>query len=65
MTTNYERIKSMSLEEMAELMSNITDCYLCPAMKICHDDTTYQECPAEFKQWLETETENEKAKSRI
>lgn len=26
---------------------------------------SYQECPTKFKQWLETETENEKAKSRI
>lgn len=58
MTTNYERIKNMTVEEMAELFSNCVLCNDCPASKICDIETvTIDECPKIFEQWLQSESE--------
>ena len=60
MATNYERIKNMNVEELAEFLTQCASCELCPISEICPEDTTYKECPTVFKQWLESEAENEK-----
>lgn len=59
--TNYERIKNMSVEEIADLIDEITDCCVtnecssCPlhphGAQFCHKD--------HFKIWLESEVEEE------
>ena len=67
--TNYEKIKSMSLEEMAESGCRLFhDCNDCPAYKICDDieicddyGGDYCEYYCEdfygFIKWLESEAE--------
>lgn len=62
---NYDRIKSMSVEEMAKFIINITDMVMshkfCQAIKVadypysCED--TRECCIKHFKQWLEQEVE--------
>lgn len=51
--TNYDRIKSMSVEEMAEFVERITEylevCTGCPAYKTCD---THIKCGENIKQWL-------------
>ena len=51
--TNYERIKSMSVEEMAEFIEKMTEhleiCTRCPAYKMCD---THIKCGENIKQWL-------------
>ena len=54
--TNYDRIKSMSVEEMAEFIERKTEdleiCTHCPAYKMCD---THIKCGENIKQWLEQE----------
>ena len=56
--TNYERIKDMSVEEMAEEMSSI-----CKRAKRTQKDRQhlciYSECKRCIKQYLESEVETE------
>lgn len=52
--TNYEKIKSMSVEEMAEFMYENCLCACCPYCDggLCHCD-----CKDGHKKWLESEVE--------
>ena len=53
---NFEKIKSMSVDEMAEFIK-CGDCYYCPA-RWCEDDELNDEsCTKKLKQWLESEVE--------
>lgn len=50
--TNYERIKSMSVEELAdflEYISRTADCSCCPAYNFCELNI---DCDELIKQWL-------------
>lgn len=55
--TNYERIKAMSVDEMAEFICGIMtleSCErLCPAREICMNEN------AGMKEWLEMEVQND------
>ena len=53
--TNYDRIKSMSVEEMAEYLSDHWSCIDCAFEKDCDDN--YISCHKNIKQWLEQEVE--------
>ena len=57
---NYEKIKAMSLDEMAEFIK-CSDCYYCPVStcKIWYDDEEYtgEMCDKYAKQWLQQESE--------
>ena len=56
--TNYDRIKSMSVEEMAAFIERMTEhleiCTRCPAYKMCD---THIKCGENIKQWLLQEVE--------
>ena len=50
---NYERIKNMSIDEMAEVLSKRSGCYGCP----CEDNTFCKGgcCYFSVRDWLEKE----------
>lgn len=51
MTTNYERIKNMTVEEMAEwLCREVYECEFCPYLNDVH-------CSDKFEQYLKAESE--------
>jgi hypothetical protein len=58
MTTNFEKIKAMTIEEMTKFLENITInynyCYYCYIKDFCKDCPN---CYLAFKQWLEAESE--------
>ena len=57
MTTNYEKIKNMTVEEMAKFLADFPEqsCTLCGKWnKGC-----YLECDKYIKQWLQSESEEE------
>lgn len=59
MMNNYERIKQMSIEEMAEFFSR-SDCDVCiynPETSECDCCSDNLECYDGIKQWLESEVE--------
>ena len=61
MATNYERIKAMSVKEMAEWLKQYISCEKCPQSDFCTDNfTTVDECNEVFENWLENETENDR-----
>ena len=60
--TNFEKIKAMRIEEMANMINYITnDCEFCPATEICNiyigdeDLAPIPSCKREIKKWLESE----------
>ena len=54
--TNYERIKSMSIDEMAGYFNEIFDCRNCPNdMFLC--ESKGDVCTKYIKQWLESEVQ--------
>lgn len=58
MTTNYERIKNMTVEEMAKLLRNCDDCYrICKMADKCDLLNKCFECEKGIKQWLQLESE--------
>lgn len=58
MTTNFEKIKAMGIEEMAEFLRKFSNCSFCNLYlkpKTCSNCKQNFERP--FKQWLEAESE--------
>lgn len=56
--TNYERIKNMSVDEMAgEITSKIDDCPDCICYSQCDGYENNNTCISKIKQWLESEVE--------
>ena len=54
--TNYDRIRSMSIDEMAGYFNEIFDCRNCPNdMFLCESNGNV--CTKYIKQWLESEVE--------
>lgn len=56
---NFEKIKAVSINEMAKHLTKITAnyCEYCPLQKNCEDQDIY--CRESIKQWLEQESEEE------
>ena len=50
--TNEERIKSLSTEELADELYDITHCAVCPISDLCTDPMA---CKETWKQWLKSE----------
>lgn len=61
--TNEEKLKSLSTEEWADIMSNaVKDCSDCPIYKFCtlsnYNHTFYFDtCPDTWKKWFKSEVE--------
>lgn len=55
--TNYEKIKSMSIDEMAEWLYEFNDDSLCEYCYGCNKENEELGCEEYFKQWLESEEE--------
>ena len=55
--TNYEKIKAMTIDEMAEFLTKITAnyCIYCPLQKNCENQDI--SCRGSIQQWLESEEE--------
>lgn len=63
MVTNYEKIKNMTVEEMAEFFSECIMCDDCPVCTFCDEEmVTGDGCPKIFRQWLQTESEGKTGK---
>ena len=50
--TNYDRIRNMSVEELASKIVEIIDCKMCPVKNTCE---TWQSCEHEIIKWLGAE----------
>lgn len=57
--TNYEKMKAMTVEEMAHKMANqCYGCGRCPAIKCCDINDTLS-CEETYEKWLESEVEED------
>ena len=56
---NFEKIKNMTLDEMAKYLTKITAnyCEYCPLQKKCENEDIY--CRDSIKQWLQQESEGQ------
>ena len=61
--TNFEKIKSMSLDEIAYTLSlEIRDCYCCPIYEFCKihingDSHKFNTCVSMWEKWFKSEVE--------
>ena len=60
--TNFEKIKNMSVEELADMMAiAMVDCVWCPICEFCalHNETSYEfdSCSGTWEQWFKSEVE--------
>lgn len=54
--TNFEKIKDMSVEELAEILNESFACDRCPNAEFC-DCTIGESCTDTWIKWLESEVE--------
>ena len=54
--TNYEKIKAMSVEEMAKVLSGL-ECVVCPASEECEKEEVGKTCDELLKEYLLQEAE--------
>jgi len=55
--TNYEKIKAMSVEEMAKGILDHINCIKCPADDECEKEIVGKSCIDTMKEWLLQEAE--------
>ena len=57
--TNFEKIKNMSTEELAEKLNESFACDRCPISEFCDKKTStqYMSCTGVWEQWLKSEVE--------
>ena len=58
--TNFEKIKNMGIEEIADKLNDlISSCECCPIQKFCAKDMEpYVGCISMLEKWLKIEAEN-------
>lgn len=59
MTTNYEKIKNCSIEEMVEFINTTPGIHACRFCTRQKSDGTICDCEKYIKLWLESEAEDE------
>lgn len=60
--TNFEKIKNMSVEELAHTMNIvISNCYKCPICEFCKKNNcrNCRTCQSTWEKWLESEVKND------
>ena len=57
--TNYENIKSMSVDRLAEAIVNIPNCEACPIVNKCRLFDKDWSCMIAVTNWLNSEVEND------
>lgn len=58
--TNFEKIKSMSVDELAEKLDDLFSCDHCYFAEFCDENIEGTTCTGVLKEWLESEAkENE------
>ncbi len=55
--TNFEKIKEMSIEQMARWLCRVLNCDSCPITDDCHDWT---KCVEKLSKWLEASVRNDR-----
>ena len=54
---NYERIKQMSIDEMATFLDDGFGCYECSRYELNPKSCNYNDCSICLRQWLQEECE--------
>lgn len=55
--TNGDRIRGMSNEELADFLSDITDCVICPIHDFCRTNKKYESCCEAMLDWMNVSAE--------
>ncbi len=57
--TNFEKIKNMSIEEIADKLDGlVSSCECCPIEVFCRKNKKIIACKTVWKNWLKREAEN-------
>lgn len=59
--TNFEKIKNMNIDQLAEKLKESFVCYHCPIKEFCdeYDSTPDLDCIDICKEWLKSEVKND------
>lgn len=55
--TNYQLIKEMNKEQLAEFLNRVCDCSECPCVEECVEVDKDTKCVKNFLKWLEAESD--------
>lgn len=58
--TNFEKIKNMNIDELAEKLNESFACDRCPIEGFCNENNTtpYSSCSRVWRIWLRSEVQN-------
>lgn len=56
--TNFEKIKSMNIDELADKLKGIFTCEQCLAVEFCDKSKKIIECKSVWSEWLKSEARN-------
>lgn len=56
--TNFEKIKNMNVNEMADILDKGFNCYGCPIREFCDKNKKNTTCKTVLKKWLKSEVQN-------
>ena len=56
--TNFEKLKNMSVEEIADKLDEVFACKFCPIEVFCRENTKIITCKSVWEKWLKREVEN-------
>lgn len=53
--TNFEKIKNMSVDEMAKKLDELFTCERCPITEFCNKNEKIKKCKSIWEKWLKSE----------
>lgn len=63
--TNFEKLKTMSIDELADKLDEVFACEYCPIAEFCNKNEKIKKCKSIWKKWLKSEeVEKKELKSK-
>lgn len=58
--TNFEKLKTMSIDELADKLDEMFACEYCPITEFCNKNEKIKKCKSIWKKWLKSENVEKK-----
>lgn len=58
--TNFEKIKNMSIDELADKLDEVFACEYCPIIEFCNKNEKIKKCKSIWKKWLKSDNVEKK-----
>lgn len=58
--TNFEKLKNMEIDELADNLDEVFACEYCPITEFCNKNEKIKKCKSIWKKWLKSESVEKK-----